>query len=156
MAKKQILQQGGDGTAVPAGVIGEVKEGSYNSGTKTADIAATNAITLALTPGVWRISATAAFVNSSSFAATNGGYAVGITSTSAKSPLATSILPASTETNACILPLTHNNNLQLAIGCSLENIVIAANTNYYITIQTANYGSGQYVAYAYAKAVRTA
>jgi hypothetical protein len=56
MAKKQILQQAGDGTAVPTGMVGEVKSGrtadtSLSSGTYNA------LVDLTLSAGLWLVTA---------------------------------------------------------------------------------------------------
>jgi hypothetical protein len=62
MAKKQILQQGGDGTAVPTGMVGEEKtvvgtsdQNITNSETYYNALGASSTTKLTLTPGVWLV-----------------------------------------------------------------------------------------------------
>jgi hypothetical protein len=54
MAKKQILQQGGDGTAVPTGMVGETKTVSFDFNTATAAVYSTSSV-LSLTAGYWNV-----------------------------------------------------------------------------------------------------
>jgi hypothetical protein len=57
MARKQILQQAGDGTAIPAGVVGETKTWATPPSTNTSlstEADWTNA-TITVTAGVWLI-----------------------------------------------------------------------------------------------------
>ena len=152
---KPILVQGGDGTAIPEGMVGTVLENSYSSALLSANFAAANVITLALTPGIWRITANGTILNSSAYVAT-GIYGVGITPNSAKSPVPSAMNPSSTETCSSVGPFASNNNCQVVLHAVLDDIRVTANTNYYITLVATGYTSGQYVVGAFAKAVRTA
>jgi hypothetical protein len=60
MAAKGILTQGGNGTAVPAGMVGEVIETSTDVYQNTTS-GAYYTVQMNLTPGVWEVSATALF-----------------------------------------------------------------------------------------------
>jgi hypothetical protein len=55
MAKKQILQQSGDGTAIPTGMVGEVYESVNSSGTSVANTGFTTITSITLQPGTWDI-----------------------------------------------------------------------------------------------------
>lgn len=52
MADKTLLQSAGDGTAVPAGYVGEIKRTTF-SGVAPSNSSYVNAASLQLTPGTW-------------------------------------------------------------------------------------------------------
>jgi hypothetical protein len=68
MSNKQLLQSAGDGTAVPAGYVGEVISAESNTFTTTglANNSTTGFLSITLTPGTWLISASQSFLQNSS------------------------------------------------------------------------------------------
>jgi hypothetical protein len=74
MSTKSILVQGGDGTAVPSGMVGEVIQSSYNGSANVVATTWTELTSIALTPGRWDISANTLFIQRGASGYIQGGY----------------------------------------------------------------------------------
>jgi hypothetical protein len=84
MAKKQILQQGGDGTAVPTGMVGE----TITTGPTESLGASSSGVTLGtlpLTKGKWLVSVSGSIIVSSP-AVTNAAWAIRLTTNATLNP----------------------------------------------------------------------
>lgn len=138
---------------IASGFVGEVVKASYLSGAVSGGIGPANAITLTLPgAGVWRITASASFLNSSSYVNSAAAVGIAITTTSGKDP--TSVVATENESCALIRPYSSNNNMNLQVSCSVDSYVGSGPV--YVTIISGGYSSGTQAAYAYAKAVRIA
>lgn len=85
MPQKQLLQSAGDGTAVPAGYIGQIIQVSPASNVTPGAAGATITLCqITLTPGVWQVHGKASWLSAATpptgFTALYGGLGIGTTS----------------------------------------------------------------------------
>jgi hypothetical protein len=105
MTQKSLLQSAGDGTAVPAGMIGEILEvQSSNASVTTASYA--QVVSLTLTAGVWSVSGTNETDGTASCTGISSKfYTKGVAgSVRAKDFIYLAVLPASSSAAATFLP----------------------------------------------------
>jgi hypothetical protein len=119
MAKKQILQQAGDGTAVPTGVIGEVKASSDLASTAmTVSGNGYNAGTLTLGAGNWLI-----YANISIY---------GPPTTFTLFEAAISTVSATNQEKFCSRDLSTNAANTRRLVVPVRNVIIGSSTTYYL------------------------
>jgi hypothetical protein len=122
MAKKRILQQGGDGTAVPTGMVGEVYESVNSSGTNVANTGATTVTSFTLQPGTWDIGFNV-YAQSTSLTCLNAGISTATDSTAGWEPLYNSTVAAG------------NSSMYPYVALSGYRVNISSATTYYLTAQ---------------------
>ena len=123
MTQKALLQGAGDGTAVPAGYVGQVIQASPATNiTPGASGVNINICSITLTPGIWQINAKASWLSAptppSNFTAIYGG--IGIT-------------PSAWEAkwNFSMYPVQFG-SAQTAGVCGTALVNISSNTTYYL------------------------
>jgi hypothetical protein len=133
---KTQFQSGGDGTAVPAGMIGEVKTAIQSGAISiTSSSNWTNISSVTLTKGVWSVSIHAAAAVTSPGVAYTEGPRIGYSTdaTTGFSDLDGSIARSNTTAFSITAPMSSTITQQrFAASATCVPIVVAADTTYYL------------------------
>lgn len=121
MTAKALLQSAGDGTAVPAGCIGEMIVGTQSAGTAAVNGSYAALTNVSLTKGIWLVSANAS-------ASLAGGISLELTVST------TSASAAGTTTGTTRVFGAMNSSAGIGGAQTVFSLNVASTTTYYLNV----------------------